>query len=639
MVLSSGSASDLGAKVGDVVAVGGAGGLRVVDVVGVARGDAALGRTVLGTSEDIQTVLGRPDQLDAIFVASTDAVDQAALAMGGAEVVTLDEHQATRPDERSVAAKPVRIVLRIVTGLVLAGVLIALYAMLRQVVATRRRDHALLRSVGASPANLRAVVLADALLTSVAAGLLAPLVALALLPLLSDTLSRLGLPSLRVDATDMIGYLPWALLVALGTALVAAIPLAARVARLSPVEAVTDRPTELNAASRRPSGPPRRPTTSLGPLLVVPARIARRELAVSRRRLLPVVVALGVLFGMVVAVVVVNHGVQREASTAVSDLVRADYVVDSGVVTTGGFSTGAVEVVRGIPGVSTASAVRSAGATVDAQSGRLLGIDFDQIGGQVVVELTDGEIPRGAAQMLLSSDVAADLGRGVGESIWIALAGGQSRQLEISGLVAGGPLVSSGIVDRSVFLEDLPASADLLVLLDVDGSDPSGSAAIADRVQDVIDDEVGFGTVLVAEDLIDGRSSMFADLQAVLLMVIGVAVVTALVGLASTMFVAAVGRRREMALLWTAGASGGQRITVAGWQAVVVAVVATVIGAGGGWAVGSAAVSFVFGAWPPTDLVGLAAIAGGFGAVTVVVATLSAAVVDHSAVRRALQLV
>ncbi len=637
VVLSSRTASELSAKVGDVIAVGGAGELSVVDVVGVAESGAALGRTVLGTSEDIQRVLGRFDQFDSFFVAVDGPADPAAIGVGLAEVVTLADHQASRPGERAVAAKPVRTVLRIVTVVVLAGVLVALYAMLRQVVATRRRDHALLRALGASRTNLRAAVVGDALWTSVAAGLLAPVVALALLPLLSDTLGRLGLPRLQVGAVDLLGYLPWALLIAVGTALLASIPLARHVARLSPVDALTDRPVGHRARVRR-----RAPVRS-GPIssrLGVPVRIARRELSASRRRLLPVVLALGALFGLVVAVVVVTHGVREEAAADVGELARADYVVDSGVITTGGFGPEVVEIVASVPGVDSASAVRSAGATIDAHSGRVLGVDLDQVGGHVGLVPTEGTLPQTSTEMLLSVDVASSLAKGVGDTVLVALAGGESRELEVVGLVQGGPLVSSGVVDRSVFLEDLPASADLFVLFDADEiarADVDG--AIAQQVQEVVDGEVGFGTVVVADRLIEGRSSMFDDLESVLLVVTGVAVATALVGLASTMFVAAVSRRREMALLWTAGADRGQRATVAGWQGAVIAITATVIGCTMGWSAGSLVVSTVFGGWPSTDVVRLVLVALAFAAATMAVASISALVVDRDAVRRALQLV
>jgi len=481
---------------------------------------------------------------------------------------------------------------------------------------------------------------ADALWTSVAAGLLAPLVALLMLPLLSDTLGRLGLPQIRVSAGDLIGYVPWTLAMALGVALLASIPLARHVARLTPVDALTDRPIGDGAASRRSRLTTRRSGTATRFRLGVPARIARRELSAARRRLLPIVVALGALFGLIVAVVVVTHGVQEEAAADVSELAQADYAVDSGVITTGGFGPEVVSIVESVPGVVSASAIRSAGATLDAYGGRVLGVDLDQIGGHVALEPVEGVVPTTSTEMLLSVDVASTLGRGVGDVVSVALAGGESRPLQVVGLVRSGPLVASGVVDRSVFLEDLPASADLFLLFDTDEiAQPVADGELARRVQDVVDDEVGFGTVVVAERLVEGRSTMFDDLEAVLLVVTGVAVLTALMGLASTMFVAAVSRRREMALLWTAGADRGQRAAVAAWQAGAIAVTATAIGCLVGWLTGSSVVSFVFGEWPSTDVVRLGLVALGFAAATMAVATVSALVVDRAAVRRALQLV
>ena len=337
---------------------------------------------------------------------------------------------------------------------------------------------------------------------------------------------------------------------------------------------------------------------------------------------------------------VVTHGVREEAAADVGELARADYAVDSGVITTGGFGPEVVEIVESVPGVDSASAVRSAGATIDAHSGRVLGVDLDQVGGHVGLVPTEGTLPRSSTEMLLSVDVASSLAKGVGDTVSLALAGGESRELEVVGLVGGGPLVSSGVVDRSVFLEDLPASADLFVLFDADETGLADvDGAIARQVQEVVDGEVGFGTVVVADRLIQGRASMFDDLESVLLVVTGVAVATALVGLASTMFVAAVSRRREMALLWTAGADRGQRASVAGWQAAVIAITATVIGCVMGWVAGSFAVSMVFGGWPSTDVVRLVLVALGFASATMAVASASALVVDRATVRRALQLV
>ena len=91
------------------------------------------------------------------------------------------------------------------------------------------------------------------------------------MPLLSDTLGRLGLPRLSVGAVDLLGYLPWALLIAVGTALLASIPLARHVGRMSPVDALTDRPVGHRAGIRR------RASASSGTVssrLGVPARIA-----------------------------------------------------------------------------------------------------------------------------------------------------------------------------------------------------------------------------------------------------------------------------------------------------------------------------------------------------------------------------
>lgn len=640
VVLSSRTASELSARIGDEVAVGGAGELRRLEVVGVVDASAALGRTVLGAAEDVQRVLGRFEQFDALFVATSDALEPTELPVAAAEVVTMTEHRSSRPDERAVAAKPVRLVLRIITVVVLIGVLVALYAMLRQVLATRRRDHALLRAVGATRGNLRLAVVADALWTSVAAGLLAPLVALMMLPLLSDTLGRLGLPRIQVTGQDLLGYLPWALAIALGIALLASIPLARHVARLSPVDAITDRPVGAAAMAGRSRSTARGHRTTTGTRLGVPARIARRELSASRRRLLPIVVALGALFGLIVAVVVVTHGVREEAAADVSELAQADYAVDSGVITTGGFGPEVVDVIESVPGVLSASAIRSTGAFLDAHGGRLLGVDLDQMGGHVTLDPIEGVVPATSAEMLLSVDVASALGKGVGDVVNVALAGGESRPLRVVGLVRGSPLVASGVVDRAVFLEDLPASADLFILFDTDEiGEPAADGELARQVQEVVDGEVGFGSVVVAERLVEGRSTMFDDLEAVLLVVTGVAVLTALVGLASTMFVAAVSRRREMALLWTAGADRGQRAAVAGWQAGAIAMTATAIGCFLGWATGSTVVSYAFGAWPPTDLARLALVAAGFATATMVVAALSALVVDRTAVRRGLQLI
>ena len=178
VVLSSRTASELSAKIGDVIAVGGAGELRPLEVVGVVDAKAALGRTVLGAAEDVQRVLGRFDQFDALFVATNGPVDPAELGDRngrGRDPGRPSGQPTRRAGDRGQAGPPGapdrdgggagRCAGRALCDVAPGGG-----------DPPPRSTRSCERSVPLGD-NLRLAVVADALWTSVAAGLLAPLVA------------------------------------------------------------------------------------------------------------------------------------------------------------------------------------------------------------------------------------------------------------------------------------------------------------------------------------------------------------------------------------------------------------------------------------------------------------------------------
>ncbi|GAA2337100.1 ABC transporter permease [Dactylosporangium salmoneum] len=219
-----------GARTGDRVDVAG----RTFTVTGTVGGPPA----VYLTDKAAEELSG--GRIDAIAVRGMTA-DQVRKAVGdGPRVLTGDARADAEPDQDADLLAVAASMMGTTAGLASFVAVFVVASTFAFAVAQRRRELALLRAAGATPRQVRRLVLGEALVVGVIAGLAGCGVGLLAAPPFAHGLARAGFAPRDFTA----GFVLWPLLAAFGAGLLVALSGAAvaahRAGRVRPIEALRD---------------------------------------------------------------------------------------------------------------------------------------------------------------------------------------------------------------------------------------------------------------------------------------------------------------------------------------------------------------------------------------------------------------
>jgi putative ABC transport system permease protein len=516
------------------------------------------------------------------------------------------------------------------------------------VLASRTRELALLRCVGASRRQLRRSVLLEALVLGVVASLAGLVVGIGLAWGLGGILRSTD--EAIADVTGSVRVEPRTVLVALavgiGTVLVSAWSPARRATRVPPVTALR---SDVFAVDRRESraravvgavlalagiglvlaGALSDPVESsyllagtiatalgvlvLGPVLAralsrllgapvgrargVVGGLARDNAARSPRRtsatVLPLVIGLA-LIGLLTTIAASTK------ATTLGDLDRtfhADYRL--GVADTGMhqplMSPRVAERLAGLPELATVAAFQDTGATVAGRESGVTAVDPGRLGQVLSVPLTDGDLADlTSGSIAVDRQVAAEgtrigsrvtVRKGAVEQTFIVRAIYDTSQLD---LFARHELAVGDHLITPADYRRLGGEQGLTRVLATvrDGVAPgSARAAIERAIPDYPNVEV------VGRDQVRQRATSQIDPELRLFYgLLGLAIVVALFGVVNTLVLSILERVREFGLLRAIGMDRQQIRSMVRWEAILVAAIGTAIGLGLGaflgWAVG-----------------------------------------------------
>ncbi|WP_456598881.1 FtsX-like permease family protein [Blastococcus sp. SYSU DS0616] len=651
VVLDSATAAEHGIALGDTVTVSATASrqLRVVGLTGVGDGDGLANSTValvdLPTAQallDLGAGVTSLDVLAADDVAVTDLRGDLASALGeDYAVANAQDAAAASADAAKESIDYLRIVLLALAaaGLVVGGFLIA--NTFGIVLTQRAGELALLRAAGATGRQVFVSVLGEALLVGVtgAAGGTAAGVgaAYALRGLASGV--GLALPDgpLTVTARTIVVGL------AAGTVitLLAVLGPARRAARTAPVEAMRSSdpvPTAprrgrliagwaasalslaglLAAALLRdiagvalgavlllfglivlsPVLTPRlalavgRPLTGLG----VPGQLARESVVRNPRRTAATAMALALSLALIGFVTVLGSSVKAIGATT-GEAITADLLVQSSRdEMLGGLSPQIAARVAALPEVATVSAVRY-GHWLDAGTTSALTAvdpatlprvaDIDMTAGDLAA-LTDGGI-------VLADSVAAERGLSVGDTLALTLPRDGDQRLRVVGLMADDSaraLSTSYVISLDTYAAHFSENVDATVYVALaDGTDPAHArTALRTAVADFPNAEV-----LDQAEAAAGRAAAVDQVLGLITVLLGFAVLIALLGITNTLALSIVERTREIGLLRAVGMTRGQLAGMVRAEAALIAAVAAVVGVGLGLGLAAATLAGLSG--------------------------------------------
>src|SRR3954464_1880493 len=634
VVLDAATARTHDVALGDTVTVSATASrrLRVVGLTGIGDGDGLANSTVvlvdLPTAQsllDLGTGVTSVDVIAADGVAVPDLRSDLANTLGTQYAVTSGQDAAAASAD---AAKESISYLRIVLlALAAAGLVVGAFLIANTfgiVLTQRSRELALLRAAGATGRQVLASVLGEALLvglTGAAGGTAAGVAAAYGLRGLAQG-AGVALPDGPLTVTGRT--LTIALAAGVLVTLLAALGPARRAARVAPIEA-------MRASDPAPTRPRRRRAITgwgltglgvaqlvaaaflrdiagvaigavlllaglvvLGPVLAprlaqavgrplnglgVPGQLARESTVGNPRRTAATAMALALGLALISFVSVLGSSVK--AITAGSgEAITADLLVQSSrEEMLGGLSPEVAPRVAALPEVAAVSATRFGHWLDRGMTSALTVVDPATLPEVADVRMTTGSLTAlDEAGIVLADNVAAERGLTVGDTLTMTFPRDGEQQLRVVGLMADDSaraLSTSYVLSLGTYAQHYSENVDAAVYVALaDGVDQAKArTALKAAVADFPNAEI-----LDQAEAAAGRAAAIGQVLGLITVLLGFAVLIALLGITNTLALSIVERTREIGLLRAVGMTRAQLRSMIRAEAVLIAAVAVLAG-------------------------------------------------------------
>lgn len=644
VVLDKGSADKGHFHVGDKISLLTLKGRIHVVVAGIAKfgtADSPGGASIsLFAPAAAQKLLGAPGQVDNIRVAAKPGVSQPQLVKRidkvlpeGVQAVT--GKKITKQDQDAIRQglgffTTFLLVFAVVSLVVGAFIIVNTFSI---IVAQRTRELALFRAMGAS----RRQVLASVLVEAFAVGLVSAVIGLGL-GILTALGLKAALSAFGVDlpATGLLvkpRTIIVAIVVGVVVTLLSAILPARRAARVPPVAAMRDVAVDDSGQSRI------RPITGLvllglagalfasgiaghdvkvvgiaagvllvgliflGPVIArylgswlgspvaalrgITGRLARQNTARSPRRTASTASALGIGVALVAFITVFASSAKASVNHLVDNQFRADYVVASAA---GKVPEALVAKIDQSPQVGAVAAFRTAPVKVLGQS-NVSDSDLAQLSQVMDLNVTEGDLAKvGRDGIAISARKAKDKHLRLGSPVTVKFLDGSRRTFKVEALYKAdsmaGPVLLNEKGLASVAREN---SAQLLVVKRADGVEPAQLRHTLDRLT------APYPTAKVQDtaQFKNSQAKQVNGLLAFIYVLLALAVIIALIGIANTMGLSILERTRELGLLRAVGMSRSQTRSTVRLESVLIAAAGTVLGIALGVGLGVAVIKAI----------------------------------------------
>jgi putative ABC transport system permease protein len=657
-VVIDASSADIGdLAVGDATVVLTAAGPVPVTVVGIAGwgdADSPLGASITAMTPDYaQQVLGVPGKVTAIQVAgaglSQDELrDRIVAAMPeGVEVLTGDEITA---EEQGAIADLISFFGTFMLTFALIALFVGsfiIYNTFSILVAQRNREMALMRAIGASRRQVLGSLLLEAVVVGLIASVLGLVVGMGVAVMLKGLLAALGM---EVPAGGLVvagGTVVAAFLVGVLVSVAAAVIPARKASRIPPVAAMSDVGVGITTRVKRRSIIGAAVVVAggallfvglfgavdnalllvgigaavlfvgvavLGPLIAVPVArlvgapiarlkgvtgaLARENSLRNPKRTASTASALMIGVALVGFITIFAASARASLDDIIDRTFRGDFVIDSGTFGAGGFDPGLAERLNQLPEVAAASGARISEAEVDGQVQFLFAVDaatIDQIFDAGIVSGSLDDLD--ATAIGVWDERAEDEGWSVGDTVSVRFPETGVQPFRIAILFENRELVgTSFVMSTTAFDVNVPVRLDTSVFVAAaPGVDPTTARAAVEALTD----EYPTATVLDQTEYKEAQSASFNQLLGLVYVLLFLAILIALLGIANTLALSILERTRELGLLRAVGMTRSQLRSTVRWESVIIAVLGSilglVIGIFFGWALVRALASEGFG--------------------------------------------
>jgi putative ABC transport system permease protein len=578
----------------------------------------------------------KPGQVNSIMVKAAPGVSQQELVSqlrpllpAGVQAITgqqLSDESITDINQGFLGL--FRTFLLVFAGIALFVAMFSIANTFSIIVAQRTRESALLRALGASRRQVLWSVVLEALAVGVVASLAGLGGGIGIATGLKALFKGVGFP---VPTSGLVLSAVSALLavgVGVGVTLLAGVLPALRASRVAPLEALRDVAAEPPSASRArviaggvlalagvaaalggvlAGGDATTPVAGGGAILTVigvvvlgpaVARPASRLIGAPLRRLRGITGALarqnamrnprrtsGAAMALLIGVAVVTlftvftASIQASIRQTVASSFGGDLAIRSSGFANGRLDPRLAEQVGRLPEVRQAVGLGSGSALVGGSGQEVVAADPARLDGVVDLRMAAGSIDGLTGRWIaVAKGVADDRGWRLGQAVPVRFADGATEQLTLRAIYEGqDTIVGNYLLPRAQWAPHAAGAADGTVLIALRPGVPleQGRAAV-ERVAAAY----GRPDVQDRAQYADSLTSMLDPGVTIVYVMLVLAIVIALIGIANTLSLSIHERTRELGLLRAVGETRGQVRAMVRWESVIVALYGTLAGLG-----------------------------------------------------------
>jgi putative ABC transport system permease protein len=308
----------------------------------------------------------------------------------------------------------------------------------------------------------------------------------------------------------------------------------------------------------------------------VAGRLARQNSARNPRRTATTAAALMIGLTLVTTAMVVGQSVKTTLAGSIEESVKAEYIVSTQLLEVE-FPNELATDLQQSDLVDAVTGFRYIEARVDGDIKDVVAADLGQLGALLDLSVETNNPEAGFANaVLVSKDHAEESDVVIGDVVSTAFANGNSVDATIVGIFSDQSImVQDFLYDTSAFDEaNVGETDEWLAISTVPGADQAAVTALFDGVSTAFP----FADVETADEYLQRIEGMIDDVLAIVNIMVLLAVIIALIGIANTLALSVVERTRELGLVRAVGMSRRQLRRMVRFEAALVAVFGAVLG-------------------------------------------------------------
>jgi putative ABC transport system permease protein len=306
--------------------------------------------------------------------------------------------------------------------------------------------------------------------------------------------------------------------------------------------------------------------------------LARQNATRNPRRTSGTASALMVGVGVVTLFTVFAASLKASVDNNVTQSFRGDLVISAGNFGGNGLSPTLANDVAALPEVGTAVGLGSGTGLVGDDTEQLTVVDTAKIGRVMNLDVQSGSIKAlGTDGLGVLDTTADDNGWKLGSTVPMTFADGTTSDLRVGAIYGSGDLIDPYLLSRQAWAPHAVQDIDDAVLIQLA---PGVSEAAGKQAVQQVADRFGAPDVQDSQQFVDSVTENINMMLGLIYVMLGLAIVIALMGIANTLSLSIHERTRELGLLRAVGQTRRQLRSMIRWESVIIAVFGTLGGLG-----------------------------------------------------------